>query len=383
MQRAMPAADTADVDLDLLRGTPEYKAAWEIELWKKREQAAFSKRLEDEMRHVVDERLEAAKAREAEMAEEHRRRLRDLQLLEATKTREQAEFREKRQLLDDCERALRKRKEDLEREYTLRKQEWETKIRRNKEEAAHKISLEHLKHTQLSATVDDLRHKLKSVEEKHRALWEEVTRSKRDDLQRHPADALKEAADAVDVRHRALAAAVEREHAQREEALRKKVSALTTQNGRLREQVGQLRLRLQTSSSRAAQATHDAAMLTTETLCLTHTALLHAPAAPAAAADRAAAAGGEGGERGEDAERGSSRRLQELCAALRFLPDILGALTPEAAAELSEARKADILEVARLGREKERLLGTGCYAEEDAVVRALSEQQQRLVQGLL
>eukprot|EP01061_Rhynchopus_euleeides_P008442 TRINITY_DN17515_c0_g4_i1.p1 TRINITY_DN17515_c0_g4~~TRINITY_DN17515_c0_g4_i1.p1 ORF type:complete len:390 (+),score=165.48 TRINITY_DN17515_c0_g4_i1:53-1171(+) len=365
--------DDAGVDqVDLLRATPEYKAAWEVELWKRREEAAFARRLEEEMKAAVEARLESLRRREAEMEEQHRDKMRALSKLEEKRLREHSEMREKKSLLDECEKALRKRKEELEREYGLRRQECDNKVRRTKEESAHRIGIEHLKQNQLTATIEELRHRLKTIEGQHQTLWDDVSQSKQAELHRHPADAIREAVQGAEGRHKAVADAMRREHYAKEEALLKKVSALTSANAQLRERVMRNDSQLSAARGRAAQFEHDAALLSAETMILSKKMQVR---------DSDAASS----PRKPDAKQLESPEEAAYAEALEVLSGfpLVASLTPAAVEAFTPQQQATLLEAARLAKEKRSLLGTGCYTEAEPVIVSISSELRKLLQSLL
>ena len=366
-------------DIDVLRATPEYRAAWEVELWKRREEAAFARRLEEQMKTAVEARLEALRAREAEMEDAHREKMRNITKLEERRLREQSELREKKQMMEDCGKAIRKKKEELEREYTFRKQECDQKLLRTKEEGLHRVAMEQLKHSQLTATVEELRHKLKTVEAQHQTLWDEVTASKKAELLRHPADAIQDAVSAADDKSNKLLATVRSTASAREEALLKKVSSLTATNTRLRERVRHVEAELSTSKGRAAQADHDAALLSAEALSLTRkvqdSVVGEGKATGGVGSAGGAAAGGGGGG-------GAAEAVIEALQVLSAMP-LMAPLTPSAVERFTPQQQAAFFEAARLEKEKRALLNTRCYGEQDSVVATILLEQRKLLQVLI
>eukprot|EP01064_Diplonema_japonicum_P024110 TRINITY_DN34596_c0_g1_i1.p1 TRINITY_DN34596_c0_g1~~TRINITY_DN34596_c0_g1_i1.p1 ORF type:complete len:384 (+),score=109.96 TRINITY_DN34596_c0_g1_i1:62-1153(+) len=347
--------------LDVLRNTVEYKAAWEVELWKKREQTQYAAKLEGEAKKAVSQRLDILKERERELSDEYKMKMRSATKTEDKALREQAETREKRQLLSEVEKALRRRKEELEREYSLRAKEWEDKIRRNKEEAAHKISMEQMKLKQQSATIDDLRKRLHDVETKHKELWNTVSKSKQMELDRHPASFIKEAVAEVEDKHRQVTEARRGEWLAREQSMQKKISGLTTVNTRLRELLNNSSIEILGLKEKLSKLTADTTLLTAETITLTKTKQSSTePVPPVQSVD-------------------NSVHI-EIREAVKWLPPVLADVRP---ACLSESDRQIILEISRLGKEKERLLSTGCYTEADSVLVSLTQQQQKMIHQLM
>eukprot|EP01059_Diplonema_ambulator_P027770 TRINITY_DN4641_c0_g1_i1.p1 TRINITY_DN4641_c0_g1~~TRINITY_DN4641_c0_g1_i1.p1 ORF type:complete len:384 (+),score=147.69 TRINITY_DN4641_c0_g1_i1:54-1154(+) len=348
--------------LDVLRSTVEYKAAWEVELWKKREQENFVRKMEEEVKAAVKTRLEVLEQRERELEESYKMKLRSAAKAEDKAVREQAETKEKRMLLNEVEKALRRKKEELEREYSLRSKEWEDKIRRNKEEAAHKVSMEQLKQRQQAATITELKKRLHDVEAKHKELWESISKSKQEELQRHPTTFIKEAVAEVEEKHRQVSEAREREWGAKELTLQKKISNLTSINVKLRELLNAATLEAQTYKEALSKATSDAALLTAETLTLTRQKTSPPP------------------EPTPDDRDQPDTFATDFVEVRKYLPPILCTIQP---GSLAESDRHKVTEIARLGKEKERLLATGCYTEADGVLVSLTHQQQKLIHMLV
>eukprot|EP01063_Lacrimia_lanifica_P004792 TRINITY_DN12725_c0_g1_i1.p1 TRINITY_DN12725_c0_g1~~TRINITY_DN12725_c0_g1_i1.p1 ORF type:complete len:376 (+),score=146.37 TRINITY_DN12725_c0_g1_i1:56-1129(+) len=351
-------------EADLLRATPEYRAAWEVELWKRREEARFQKRLADALQKATDARLERIREREHALEEEYRIKQRELAKMEEKRLREQAEFRDKRQLLDECENVLRRRKEELEKEYTLRLRECEDKLRRSKEDTAHKVNMEQIKQRQLAASNDELKQRVAELEAKHRELWEDIARSKQGELKRHPIDAINAAVDLAEERARDTLEAKQREWKLKEEALQKKVSHLTTVNAKLKASTEKLTLKLKQSKSKAAHVTHVANELAADNVMLVRT-------------------GGQVpmssiGQAELETEGPSPSPIDPSLSV--HLPQLLSSVN---VASLHHAQRAAVDEIVRLGAERKRLLDTGCYTAASPVVTALVQQQEMLMNALL
>ncbi|KAJ9466945.1 hypothetical protein DIPPA_24488 [Diplonema papillatum] len=355
--------------LEVLRNTTEYRAAWEVELWKKREQALFKKRLDDEIKRQVSKRLDSLSARATELEEEYKAKARNVKKQEERLARELAETRDQRQLLDECERVLRRRKEDLEREYNLRSREWEDKMRRSREEANHRLSLETLKQKQLVGSVEDLKKKLASSEKKYDSLWADVVAQKTNELKRHPLELIAQAKQEVEDKWRELLSAKMKERDTREGILEARVSALTSANAKLRGKADRADLKLAQSLAQAAELEHVSRALSGDAVHFVR-----------ARSDRASAGSDAAPPPLRTGSPVDSPPFPDLAEVAHHLPPALATLQ---LSKLPPADRQTVLEIARLGKEKERLLGTSCYTEADEVVRALSQQQNKLLRSLV
>ena len=354
-----------DVDLteglvdafETLRCTTEYQAAYELELWKKREEKNYEKMRETRIRAAVEQRLEELTSKEKKMSEEMIIRQRTVAKTEERNIREQAELRDKRRILDECEKVLRRKKEEMEREYTRRIRECDDRIRRNREEASHKVGLEKLKYKQLEDHNETLRKKLDSSEKTLQELWSAINKKKKQDLATSPADLIASAVTTERERGDASEIAVKQQFLEKTQSLQSRLSHLTSRNGTLREQNEKLRTEVQSFVVRETNLKEEASMMITEINALKIVC---------------------------ERYQKQSSKSQETTSNLipdcdkRWLPPNIILRLPT----LSVDKQNVVHEIARLGKEKDRLLTTTCYSSSDEIIKSLASQQAILIASL-
>eukprot|EP01060_Flectonema_neradi_P019478 TRINITY_DN2663_c1_g1_i1.p1 TRINITY_DN2663_c1_g1~~TRINITY_DN2663_c1_g1_i1.p1 ORF type:complete len:356 (+),score=107.35 TRINITY_DN2663_c1_g1_i1:1901-2968(+) len=355
----MRDADLAEglVDaFEALRCTTEYQAAYELELWKKREEKNFEKMREKAIKSAVEERLEEMAAKEKKASDELIIRQRAVAKAEERNIREQGELRDKRRILDECEKVLRRKKEEMEREYTRRIRECDDRIRRNREEASHKIGLEKLKLKQLEDLNENLRKKLESSEKSLHELWSAINKKKKEDLAASPSDSIASAVATERERSDMTEAALKQQFLEKCQPLHAKIGRLTSQNASLREQNEKLRTDVQTLLVKETNLKEEAAMMTNEISALKIVC---------------------------ERLRKAPKPTEEPTIIIKesdkkWLPANIVLRIPT----LSVDKQNVVQEIARLGKEKDRLLTTTCYTSEDEIIKSLSAQQAILIASL-
>lgn len=125
----------------VLRQTPEYQSLWEVEVYKENEKIKFNKQLEiikkqkiSEWKKEFDEKFDKKKnslVDQQKKIEEFTEKLK----------KKQEELQKKEKNLIDLERELRRRKIDVEKDLELKYGEMEHRMKLLKEECAHKVDL--------------------------------------------------------------------------------------------------------------------------------------------------------------------------------------------------------------------------------------------------
>ncbi|KAG2386655.1 hypothetical protein C9374_002399 [Naegleria lovaniensis] len=152
---------------ELIRNTPEYKAAWELELWKKREKQVFKKQLEQkEQMHLqkVEAALREEYSKKDKQLTDQREMLKQKEM-KYTQALEDMEKREKQ--LIQVEQELRRRKTELESDYARKLEHMEHVIKMEKESFQHRLQLETIKNQELQKRIDQqLSHDVMELNEK-------------------------------------------------------------------------------------------------------------------------------------------------------------------------------------------------------------------------
>nr|CAG4716753.1 unnamed protein product [Naegleria fowleri] len=152
---------------ELIRNTPEYKAAWELELWKKREKQVYKKQLEQkEKLHLqkVEEALKNEYSKKEKQLAEQKELLKQKET-KYTQALEELDKREKQ--LIQVEQELRRRKTELESDFARKLEHMEHVIKMEKESFQHRLQLETLKNQELQKRIDQqLSHDVMELNEK-------------------------------------------------------------------------------------------------------------------------------------------------------------------------------------------------------------------------
>ncbi|PNH10303.1 Centrosomal protein [Tetrabaena socialis] len=143
-----------------LRGLPEFEAAWELEVWKKAEEARWRSELREReaqrMLVLESEWRRRERSREAELGSLRSEYVAlEERALQALST---AEGRERRILA--AEEALLRRRKELEREYSGRMTEAEAAVRRLQVECEHQLDIERDRNAELVRRVAMLEERL-------------------------------------------------------------------------------------------------------------------------------------------------------------------------------------------------------------------------------
>ncbi|EFC46000.1 predicted protein [Naegleria gruberi] len=156
-----------ELAVELIRNTPEYKAAWELELWKKREKTVYKKQLEEkEKQHLKNVE---AKLRE-EFSKYEKQILEQKEILKSKEQQynqvlEEMNAREKQ--LVGVELELRRRKTELETDYQRKIEHMEHVIKMEKESFQQRLQLETIKNQELQKRIDQqLSHDVMELNER-------------------------------------------------------------------------------------------------------------------------------------------------------------------------------------------------------------------------
>eukprot|EP01062_Namystynia_karyoxenos_P081631 TRINITY_DN9007_c0_g1_i1.p1 TRINITY_DN9007_c0_g1~~TRINITY_DN9007_c0_g1_i1.p1 ORF type:complete len:460 (+),score=177.59 TRINITY_DN9007_c0_g1_i1:90-1382(+) len=403
-----PGADPGQ----LIRSSPEYAAAWELELWKRQQQTAFARRLEEERRRATAAHAEQLQMRAKEQEREHQRRMQALGQLDERRERDLEAAHERRQQLQQCEQELRRRREDIERERLAAAAECEARLRRGKEEASHRVAMEQLKQRQLEHQNKELAARLEDAERRYQKLWDDFADFKHCALTRPHDEEQKAAQERVAAAHKEELAALRREHGAREDRMQRQLDELREKHAKLREKY----LRAQQAGAAARKelerSESDRRRLTAELAAAAQELQLR-PRGRESPAPRERPVGGDaaGGApsprasdlvppppeqqqqpqqprvaHGRDPEMrsGSPPPLWQHCDVPQQLPAAEGRQLTVAAdpTRLSPPHRARWEEAQRVLGEMQRLLGTGCYRPGDPLIVQLELRCDELLGAL-
>ncbi|XP_074650244.1 centrosomal protein of 120 kDa-like [Tubulanus polymorphus] len=152
------------------RETAEYQAAMELEMWKELQENMFENKLkEKEFQHMKT------------LAEEWKRRDRERELLVKKKVAEYtqleehlkrtiADFEKRQKALTDGEQEVSKHRSDLERQHERKILETREASRRMKEDCDHQIEIEKMKNRELQEVINKCKTQLEDAERKNQNL---------------------------------------------------------------------------------------------------------------------------------------------------------------------------------------------------------------------
>jgi centrosomal protein CEP120 len=158
---------------DAIRNTPEYRAAWDVELWRavqlqrlEREMKEYRKRIHEEIRH-------AAIAKEKETSSHLDQRARELAGRERKLVEDERVIERRKLKLAEAEREMRQDSQALQEERRRAAEECEARVQRAKEDYAHKLELQKQLVAQGQLAAQRAEDRLHAAQEDFRKLYEE------------------------------------------------------------------------------------------------------------------------------------------------------------------------------------------------------------------
>ncbi|KAL4437320.1 hypothetical protein ABPG75_004459 [Micractinium tetrahymenae] len=136
-----PATAPPSLDPDGFAG-PEFEAAWQLELWKREEEAKWRRELQEREAKRMAALEDAWRRREAEREAEAASLRSEYSALEAKARQVLAAAEQREQRLVAAEEAVARRRRELEREHAGRVAEAEAAVRRLQSECQHQLELE-------------------------------------------------------------------------------------------------------------------------------------------------------------------------------------------------------------------------------------------------
>lgn len=335
---------------EALRGTPEYRAAFDLEVWRGEQKTLFLMHLQ---------RLEKTRLQELEskFVAFEQQKTQELETLEKM-VREKATALEKREAkIVLLESETKRKRTEVDAQTAKMQTECAEKVRRTKEEAEHKMALERLKMNEALKEKKETLSKLEVMTSKYEALLEEFTNLKKQ-FYTVPQNSLEAKLNESEKK------------ADKYEAKYKKYKEMYLELKNLRE-----------GGAVAAVASAPAASFLSGMRTPPQTQPIEAVAAHLPVVSQLLHA--------------SSRELEEEQKALQSLKEMAASLlrqqspeavqpkpvvqpraeaVPSAPQSIVKSKPSSSPELDRLVRERESLLATGVYTLEDYVIRRLSSQ---------
>lgn len=164
----------------ILRQTPEYEAAWSLELWKKNQQRIFVEHLEKQRKKLESEwkhQLQLRDDKRKEILQNEQKRIEKLgQNLEKLIQ----ETQQKQLQLTQNEKELALKKSQLESDYNRKISDMKHEIKLNKDETAHIVNLERQNIKELQEKCDHLTKRNKFLEDKNQDLIDQLRDMKKE-----------------------------------------------------------------------------------------------------------------------------------------------------------------------------------------------------------
>ncbi|KAF8289980.1 hypothetical protein BCY84_22071 [Trypanosoma cruzi cruzi] len=230
-RKAVAAAVAADV-----RGTVEYRAAWDVELWKAIQAARLRRQLEEQKKRALAALAKFVKLREQQATERCELREREIGRREQRLVEEEKQMEKRKWRLAEMEKDIQHMRQQLADARRRAEAEAQAEVKRAKEDAAHAVALQEQRIQAAEAQTKRAEERLQQAQRDYLALSEEFHRFRTRELA-----GPSEKATSVETRLRrefaveqqALQDRLERRHMEREEQLTRRCRELEEENKRL------------------------------------------------------------------------------------------------------------------------------------------------------
>jgi centrosomal protein CEP120 len=167
------STEEEQVALELIRNTPEYAAAWELELWKQQEKHKFMQHLKQKERHHI----QALKSEIVSREDKHRQKLQEhrqqLEEFEKNLKEKLSQMERREQKLIDVDQELKRRRAELESDHARKLEDMKHVIKLAKEDCLHKIEMERGRAEELDKLNKQQSSRIENLEEQYRRSLEE------------------------------------------------------------------------------------------------------------------------------------------------------------------------------------------------------------------
>jgi centrosomal protein CEP120 len=161
--------------MDDVRQTPEYAAAWDLELWKSTQVAKFQRELKDKERKLLAELAARVAKKEADDGAAAGRALRDADAKAAQLRKDGELLDRKKQRLRDLEAELRGRLAEADEFRKRLEADADDRVARVKQEVLHKLELQHFRATEAAEHGRRVEERAAAGQKEYLKLWEEFS----------------------------------------------------------------------------------------------------------------------------------------------------------------------------------------------------------------
>ncbi|RNF04161.1 hypothetical protein TraAM80_05313 [Trypanosoma rangeli] len=219
-----------------VRGTVEYRAAWDVELWKAIQTSRLRRELEEQKKKALAALAKFVKSREQQAMESCELRERESGRREQRLVEEEKQIEKRKWRLAEMEKDMRNIRQQLVEARRRAEAEAQAEVRRAKEDAAHAVALQEQRIQAAEAHTKRAEERLQQTQRDYLMLSEEFHRFRTRELAAPP-----EKSTSIEARLRtefameqqALQDRLERRHAEREEQLTRRCRELEEENRRL------------------------------------------------------------------------------------------------------------------------------------------------------
>ncbi|RNF21434.1 uncharacterized protein Tco025E_03484 [Trypanosoma conorhini] len=230
-ERRAAAIVAADV-----RGTVEYRAAWDVELWKAIQAARLRRELEEQKKKALAALAKFVKSREQQATDSCELREREIGRREQRLVEEEKQVEKRKWRLAEMEKDLRNARQQLADARRRAEAEAQAEVRRAKEDAAHAVALQEQRIQASEAQTKRAEERLQQAQRDYLALSEEFHRFRTRELagpSEKAANIEARLRTEFAVEQQALQDRLERRHTEREEQLTRRCRELEEENRRL------------------------------------------------------------------------------------------------------------------------------------------------------
>lgn len=158
-----------------IRHTPEYAAAWDLELWRALQTAKIQKELKERERKAMEEmRVRVQQKEKSELALVEKK-MRDCAVREAALAKATEALEKRKAKLKDLEGALRKQLDETDAFRQRLDSETDARVARVKEEAAHKLELQHQRLVEAQEQIVRSDDRAANAQKEYLKLWDEFS----------------------------------------------------------------------------------------------------------------------------------------------------------------------------------------------------------------
>ncbi len=147
---------------ELIRQTPEYQVAWELELWKADEKKKFKKILQEKEKDAEEKLHQQIREKEEEFEQNITNRKIHVDQLEDKYRKMLQDLEKKEKILESADAELKRRRNELEKDFERKLDDMQHHLKLNREQCAHKIELSEQRSATFEKRIQELYEELSS-----------------------------------------------------------------------------------------------------------------------------------------------------------------------------------------------------------------------------